>query len=306
MSRRPVRSHSPGSWRELSADRGSQAVAAVPVVYAETVYGVVVVHSTRLDAFDQYERDLLRELGLRAGHAIDAAENRRLLHTDTAVELELEIADPSLSLLSATSALDCRMELESLLPGRGERGLAYQSVTGADPTSVAARLEDSEEFAAVRVVASAKQSGTLECQVLNSPLTSLVRNGATIRSATADAGTLRAVAEICPETDPYAVYGALDSAYTGTTLVAKRNVDRPVQGGSATQAGAGPDLTDRQWEALEVAYRGGFFASPRHSTGEDLAEAMGISSPTFYQHVRRGTERLLDYFDEQDALPDHG
>jgi predicted DNA binding protein len=50
--------------------------------------------------------------------------------------------------------------------------------------------------------------------------------------------------------------------------------------------------TDRQFEALETAYYGGFYEWPRQSNNADLAEVLGVSSPTYQAH-RRAAERKL-------------
>jgi predicted DNA binding protein len=58
------------------------------------------------------------------------------------------------------------------------------------------------------------------------------------------------------------------------------------------------DLTDRQRDALEAAYRAGYFAWPRESTAEDVAESLDLTSPTLHSHLRKAESvilsRLLD------------
>ncbi|MFC7166993.1 helix-turn-helix domain-containing protein [Halospeciosus flavus] len=46
-------------------------------------------------------------------------------------------------------------------------------------------------------------------------------------------------------------------------------------------------LTTRQREVLQTAYFIGFFEQPRVRTGTEIADAMGISQPTFKQVARR-------------------
>jgi predicted DNA binding protein len=54
---------------------------------------------------------------------------------------------------------------------------------------------------------------------------------------------------------------------------------------------------------LETAYFSGFFEWPRRNTGEDVAGAIGISSPTFHQHLRIAERKLLDAtFDDARAV----
>ena len=57
-------------WRQPALDRGFRSVAAVPLVYDDTVYGVLAVYADRTDAFDETERELLAELGNNVSHAI--------------------------------------------------------------------------------------------------------------------------------------------------------------------------------------------------------------------------------------------
>jgi hypothetical protein len=290
------------AWRESALERGHQAAAAVPVVFGDTVYGVVGVYTSRPDAFDEYERGLLRELGERVGHAINAAENKRLLHTDTVVELEFRVEDPALPLVTATAALDCRLTLASFVPTGDGTAVAYQTVEGAAPAAVAGRLRGSDRLDEVRVVSGDGTAGTLELRVRDSPLTCIVEQGATIRSLVVEEGVATLTVEAAPGTDSYALLATLEADYPETTLLAKRTVDRSVGASTGTREAIAEALTDRQWEALRLAHQGGFFASPRHSSGEELADALGIASPTFYQHVRRGTDRLLTALDERDLL----
>ncbi|WP_223302167.1 helix-turn-helix domain-containing protein [Haladaptatus sp. R4] len=55
-------------------------------------------------------------------------------------------------------------------------------------------------------------------------------------------------------------------------------------------------LTDRQRTALETAYLAGFFEWPRNSTGEEVAELLDVSAPTFHQHLRHAQSKLLKTF----------
>jgi predicted DNA binding protein len=45
---------------------------------------------------------------------------------------------------------------------------------------------------------------------------------------------------------------------------------------------------------LEAAFFAGYFEWPRDVSGEDLAESLGVSSPTFHQHLRNAQRKLLD------------
>jgi predicted DNA binding protein len=52
-------------------------------------------------------------------------------------------------------------------------------------------------------------------------------------------------------------------------------------------------LTDRQRAALRAAYHAGFFEWPRDATGEEIADSLGVSPPTFHQHLRKAEGKVF-------------
>ncbi|MDY6779555.1 MAG: helix-turn-helix domain-containing protein, partial [Halobacteria archaeon] len=53
-------------------------------------------------------------------------------------------------------------------------------------------------------------------------------------------------------------------------------------------------LTDRQREVIRTAYSMGYFEYPRESTGEEVADEMGISVSTFSEHLSSAERKLFD------------
>lgn len=68
-----------GTWREPTLERGFRSLAAVPLVYDDTRYGVLVIYADRIHAFDDEERTMLGELGDDIAHAFSAIETRQRL-----------------------------------------------------------------------------------------------------------------------------------------------------------------------------------------------------------------------------------
>jgi predicted DNA binding protein len=52
-------------------------------------------------------------------------------------------------------------------------------------------------------------------------------------------------------------------------------------------------LTDRQYEALTLAFSRGYYESPRQISTEELAEELGITQPSVSDLLRRGERQLL-------------
>ncbi|MDS0474660.1 helix-turn-helix domain-containing protein [Natrinema sp. 1APR25-10V2] len=53
------------------------------------------------------------------------------------------------------------------------------------------------------------------------------------------------------------------------------------------------ELTERQFAALQTAYYGGYFDTPRTSTGDELANRLDITRQTFNHHLRRAERTVL-------------
>lgn len=54
-------------------------------------------------------------------------------------------------------------------------------------------------------------------------------------------------------------------------------------------------LTERQLTALRIAYFSGYYEQPRMSTGEELAERMGISKQAFHEHLRKAYATVFEH-----------
>lgn len=304
VSERTVQAHrgitmESSTHRDRALDYGYHSRAVVPVVYGETVHGVIGVYSARPDAFDEYERGLLAELGERVGHAINAAEHKQLLHTDTVVELEFDVGEDS-PLVAVADRLDCRLSLTDLTPTSNTAYVCYVEVDGADPERVVQTLTEQAAVDRARVVTARGETGSVEVTGELGPVATLAEHGATARTfeVTPGGGTL--IAETAPQSDIESLVTAIEGASGDTVFVAKRTLDRESRTPELSKTAVEDRLTDRQREALTLAYHAGYFASPRHSTGEELADALGISSPTFYRHVRKATEKVVALLVEAD------
>ncbi|RLM89543.1 GAF domain-containing protein [Haloarcula sp. Atlit-7R] len=69
-------------WRDAALERGYRSSAAVPLVYDDTLYGILNVYAERVDAFDERERELLTELADDITHALRHQEVRRDLRRE--------------------------------------------------------------------------------------------------------------------------------------------------------------------------------------------------------------------------------
>ncbi|MFC6974887.1 histidine kinase N-terminal 7TM domain-containing protein [Halomicroarcula sp. GCM10025709] len=268
----------------------------VPLVYGPTVYGALALQSSRDDGtITDREREVLSELGELIGYALDAAENRRLLSADSVVELTFHSEDTDGTLLAAAGGADCRLELDGLVPNVADGHLAYLRTDG-DPEAVATELA---ALGATRVRTVHADDGLLELLLPEGTLVgALVDDGAHVLEVTVADGTTEAVVEVATDADVRGIVDRVTSAFTATRLDAKHRRDRPALRDDGLSSETTAALTDRQREALETAYRAGYFDWPRESTAEEVAATLEITAPTLHAHLRKAEGALFaDLFD---------
>jgi len=265
---------------------------SVPVVYGKTVYGALVLFTTRTDAFSARELAVLDELGESLGHAINAAAKERLLVADAVIELEFDVSGADSVLTTTSTAADCQLEVAGTVAGDAGDIVTYVRAEGADVDAVCSTLAESDDVTDVRVV-SEGDATVLECTLTGSSILFPLREyGATLESLRADSGDGTVAVTVSPDADVRTVVERVEHDYPGASLAAKRRRD------ARTDAAPAPapfteDLTDRQQETLEAAYAAGYFEWPRDSTAEEVADSMGISAPTLHSHLRKAQNRVL-------------
>jgi len=106
---------------------------------------------------------------------------------------------------------------------------------------------------------------------------------------------------VSADTDVRALADDLSDAFPGLELASKRERERSDRSSTAFRASLHESLTDKQAAVLRAAFHAGYFEWPRGSTAEELADAIGVTSPTLHNHLRRAQQKLLSEFVDDDA-----
>lgn len=101
-------------WREAALESGGRSCFCIPLVYDESIYGVLVVYG-RTPQPDERNVDVLSELGQTIAHAIHAVETRVAQRTDSVVELTLQTTAETPLVRLALEA-DCVLKFEGVVP----------------------------------------------------------------------------------------------------------------------------------------------------------------------------------------------
>lgn len=212
-----------------------------------------------------------------------------------ATEVELEVRDRDCFFVRASAAAGCRLSLEHLVHRSDGTLLEFFAIEGADPEALVEMADDVDDIDEGRVIRDSPGSSLVQFVVSGPCVTSTLADaGAVTRAVTASEGTGRVVANVPTHADVRSVIETFRSRHADTDLVATRQGAQsfPVQtelGLKGTLAGR---LTDRQLEVFRTAYLSGYFAWPRERTAEECASMLGITQPTFSQHMRSAQRAL--------------
>ncbi|MFB6141368.1 MAG: PAS domain S-box protein [Halosimplex sp.] len=291
------------AWRKAALAEEFHSVVSVPLAFEEYFYGVLTVYASEPDAFGDLERAVFAELGENIAHSMNAVETQRALHTDQRVELTLAFDADEDALGRLATEAGCSVAFAGLGTHSESETSIFLETAGAAPDRVAAALDDLVSVREYRLVSEADDgddggdagSALFEVTVGGDALPArFVRHGAGPRSIRATAAGIEAVVDVPPATDVRAFVEMLAETHPSVELASRRTVERSAgpEGGPVTSLFDA--LTDRQLEVLRTAYFAGFFEWPRTSTGEDVADMLGVSQPTVNRHLRLGQRRLLE------------
>ncbi len=281
----------------IGGDPFTGTLAAVPLTYGDTTYGTLAVATDREEAFDVDERAWLETIGRHVGAAIAAVRRRNLLLSDRVVELEIVCKDAGSFFVETSRELDCRFELDTLVPVAESTQLYYVRLEGSSPAAVFERAEATEGIDDCRLVETDTDGWRLEFVVEGAaPTLTLTEYGVTVLEAVVEDGTATITGECAADTELRTIIDGLRAVFPASELVGKRETERTVQTAREFRTGLADRLTDRQEATLQAAYYGGYYDWPRESTAEEVADAMGVSSPTLHNHLRKAQHELLRTF----------
>ncbi|OAQ52685.1 signal transduction histidine kinase [Natrinema mahii] len=284
-----------GPWREAARSRGYRSSAAVPIVHEDLVYGVLNVYSSSPRAFVGAETEVLARTGDVIAHAITAIERKDALVSDAVVELEFRVEDMAEELVELSAAESCTIEFEQLVGG-DEALLAYGTARGVSQEEFEDTIDDTDGIGNVRFLSIRRDE--LEFELVAPAAVSLFEtiatHGGRVASATIADGEFRFVVELPRGRDTRRMIELIQDQRADATYLAQRTTERSDRSDAGPSSVLADELTDKQRAALETAYFAGYFDWPRGSTGEEIAERLGIAPATFNQHLRTAERKFFE------------
>ncbi|WP_312909102.1 bacterio-opsin activator domain-containing protein [Natronosalvus caseinilyticus] len=284
-------------------DTGSVAVdtiegwthASFPLDYNGVEYGTLTVCSAAERDVDDRETIILSALTRAVASGINARETSRMLATDAVVVVELEIRDRALAPVAISAETDGRLEYRRSVHRTGDDTASLFTVTNADAEELAAAA-DGLEGIDLAVLVERTDRTLIELDAEDDLVEWLSERGILVQSIEAEDGRARVSLGIPHSTNVRGVVEAVQARYDGADVLSFRQRERGGETSEEFAAGLEDALTDRQFASLQRAYLGGYFEWPRPTTGEELASSMGVSRPTFHEHLRNAEAKLCRAF----------
>lgn len=295
-------------WRKEALAKGYHAVLSVPIRYDEITYGVLSVYANQTDAFDDLSQSVLGELSDTIAYAINAVETKQSLLTDRVVELELRIPASDDCLQRLARQVQCEVTFKGGVLQAAETTRLFVEINGVSVEDVRSFAEKSTVIDTINVISEEGDSSLMEIIVSGACLPLLINEqGGNLRSLIAEPEEMHAVIELHHSADVRQFVEQIQTRFPDTQLVARRDRDRPIQTRQTFEDQYLARLTGRQLEVLQTAYLSGYFAWPRDSSGENVAESLGIAPPTFHNHLRQAEEEVFSLLlGTEDVSPGSG
>lgn len=285
-------------WRKNALSRDYLSILSVPLKYNEFSYGVLTVYAAERDAFDEMSRKVLVELGETIASAISAIERKNALLTPTITRVTFVVSDPAFVLSRLTRKAKCTLSYQGGVQQTDNGCYVFVVVEDGSVDAVEQAATDAVAIKTVQRISTNATGGILRLH-LSTPFLALelADHGAVLQSASVDPNTLTIVIDIPENGHLHQIDQFIRETFADVELQSKQTIDRSSK--HSLNSRFLEQLTDRQLEVIQTAYYSGFFEAPRESTGEDVADTLGISPAAFYQHARVVQQKLFAaIFDE--------
>jgi len=273
-------------------------VAAVPVTYRDTVFGLFCVYTDEGTPFGREEPAVLAAIGRTVGIGLNAIDSRSSLTTDEGVEVAFAVDAPSLPLQRLADRAGCSLRQAGVVPDDDGRAVLC-TAEGATASELRAAADGVRGIRSADCLAERESAPLFAFGLADLPLVDAVGDhGLRLVDLRVDGSGVTVVARGSRETAARALVDDVRAAYGSVDV--RRFGERPARKTTLTEFVADVEgrLTDRQRHALTTAVAAGYFEWPRDTDGDELAEAFGVARSTFHQHLRAALRKLVEAFEE--------
>jgi len=281
-------------WREHAKEYGYRSSAAIPIVYEDTLYGLLGVYADRPKAFEGQEQDVIGQLGEVIGHAIAAIERKQALTSDELTEIEFVVPDIA-ELAGLEMDVDGTIAFDRAVSTGDDTYLEYGTVDVDAMDALEGLVDRLSHFEEMTIIDRGAETARFELRLSEPPVVSAVASqGGYLQLASIEDGDFCLTIHLPATVEARRIIEVVQDAYPTADLLRRRQITRSDDRLARIHQAVAGDLTDRQRATLEAASHAGFFEWPRKATGAEVAEALGIAPSTFSQHLRKGQRQVFE------------
>lgn len=281
-------------WQRRLLERGFQSVVSIPLSYQQLSYGILTVYAKTPDVFDLQTQSVLDEVSETVGYAINSIETKQGLVADRAVELQLEATESDDILHRIAGIVDTEITFEGIVPQEDASCVVFFS-TDASTGDLQACLDTLPRIERLECLTDTEDTSLFEAAVSGTQLAlTVAEQGGAPQLIQSDGKTLEIQLEVPQTVDIRQLIAELRLSCPDIELVSRHKRERGVQTRESFHSELTAQLTPRQFEVLLAAFYSGFYQSPRDKTGQEIADTLDISQPTFSHHLRVAVRKLLE------------
>lgn len=283
-----IREH---DWRRAAIARDFQAAISVPLRIDGVSYGVLELYANRPVEWDESLTAVVSELATSVAVAIRDRERRARLAAGTGVELDLSVTAPDRPLGKLSTALGATVCCTEVIPVDGTTTRLFFSVPGGDDAVVADAADGTSHVDSLVAVDEDRYEALVREPTV---VGRVVRHGGRLDTACAADRELTLTVTLAADADVRTFVDRLEAGCEHVQLTARRHRSSAGRQRGGIRESLEAVLTDRQLEALRTAYSSGFFEWPRETTGQGVADMLGVAQPTVNRHLRVSQRKLLE------------
>jgi PAS domain S-box-containing protein len=282
-------------WRREAIRRGFRSAISVPIVYQDALYGVLTIYSTEQETFTERVQRVLQDWGDLMGYSLNQIEKTSAVISTRGTVLQFELKSRSCPLLRLAQECQCILQFGGLRQQEGQRSQAYVRILDQVPEQFQDVIRGATGISSVTPVKESSDSSLFKIE-FSEPFiaTALAKYGIRLQNISGIENGVANIRVTTPQKIPvHRTVEIVSLEYPEATLLDTKEVEE-VQGPLYPYTEQILSrLTEQQQEAIELAYHGGYFDSPKGLTGEELANKMNISSSAYHNHLRAAEREIL-------------
>lgn len=286
-------------WHQVIRQIGAPSFIGVPIVHDRTQFGILGIHSERDDTFRLEEQEIIEQLGEIIGYVFYAQTRKEALGSALQLTFRSEtLVDP----FPKADDEAVELSLEAVIPLDRDEGTfsEYWEINEEYMEAFSTAVKEHDPRLDIRLLGIANGTARFEVSAgAHSMSSAFAAQGGTLKSVSFTNDTIRMTGEFPESVDPKEITAAMRETIPDIQLISQKRVLTP----EYLRRMVDENLTDRQQTVLQLAYFGDYFSQPRRSTGEELAEHIGITKQTFHHHLRNAEATVFERLFEDPDTP---